>query len=200
MTATLDRCKVSDRKAMFIVTEAAKNLGCDPNSLALNRTTIQRTRQKHRANVATRLKSKFSPEIPLTVHWDGKLMPDLTGNEHIDRLPVVVTGMGISQLLAVPKIASSSGEGQAAAVYAAVTDWEIEKNIAALRFDTTSTNTGRLKGACVYLEQKLNRGLLWFACRHHVFELVIGNVFTKSLAIVSSGPDIVLFKRFKEKL
>ncbi|KAK2710044.1 hypothetical protein QYM36_013645 [Artemia franciscana] len=44
-------------------------------------------------------------------------------------------------------------------------------------FDTTSSNTGRLAGACILLEQKIGTELFSLACRHNVMELLIGAVF-----------------------
>ncbi|KAL4721447.1 hypothetical protein ACJJTC_007164 [Scirpophaga incertulas] len=38
--------------------------------------------------------------------------------------------------------------------------------------------------------------MLWFACRHHIMEIMLSGVVDQSLA-PSSGPDIQLFKRFK---
>jgi hypothetical protein len=43
------------------------------------------------------------------VHWDTKLIPDLTGQENIDRFPVIVSISNIEQLLGVPQIPSSMG-------------------------------------------------------------------------------------------
>jgi len=40
-------------------------------------------------------------------------------------------------------------------------------------FDTTSSNTGLLSGACVILDQLIGRPLLNLGCRHHVLELVL---------------------------
>jgi len=50
---------------------------------------------------------------------------DLTSREHVDRLPVIVTGQGISQLLAVPRIASSTGQAQATAVKQCLDEWGV---------------------------------------------------------------------------
>lgn len=36
-------------------------------------------------------------------------------------------------------------------------------------------------------------------CRHHVFEIIIQSVFVGSKFASSSGPDIPLFKRFKNQ-
>ena len=63
-------------------------------------------------------------------------------------------------------------------------------------FDTTSSNTGRMNGACVLIEQGLKVEMLFLACRHHILELVVGAVFTTCLG-VSASPEVLLFKRFK---
>ncbi|KAK2705869.1 hypothetical protein QYM36_016024 [Artemia franciscana] len=64
-------------------------------------------------------------------------------------------------------------------------------------FDTTSSNTGRISGACVLLEQKLGMELLSLACRHHIMELVIGAAFRVCMGSTSS-PEVPLFKRFQD--
>ena len=64
-----------------------------------------------------------------------------------------------------------------------------------MSFDTTALNTGRKNGACILTEAKLEKHLLYFACRHHILELVIGAVFL-TLVGPSQGPDILLFKKF----
>ena len=73
----------------------------------------------------------------------------------VDRLPVPVSGVGISQLLTVGKLPSGTGQAQADAVINALKEWGIDDTVRALCFDTTSSNTGRLAGACVLIEQGL---------------------------------------------
>ncbi|KAE9521581.1 hypothetical protein AGLY_018045, partial [Aphis glycines] len=47
----------------------------------------------------------------LILHWDGKLLPDIThGKLKVDRLPVIVSFEGITQLLGVPKLKSGTVE------------------------------------------------------------------------------------------
>lgn len=70
----------------------------------------------------------------------------------------------------------------------------MEKNIVGMCFDTTSVNTGLKNGACVLLEHKTGKDLLWLACRHHILEIVLSKVFTLCFG-PSSSPDIPLFKR-----
>jgi len=127
-------------------------------------------------------------------------MEDLTSREHVDRLPVLISGVGVEQLLGVPKLSAGTGEAQASAVINSLREWGVTDQVCALCFDTTASNTGHRSGACALIEQKLERDLLYMACRHHVMELVVGAAFEKTVggASASTGPDILLFKRFKE--
>ena len=101
-----------------------------------------------------------------------------------------------SQLLAVPKIPAGTGKAEADAVFQTLKDWNLCDKVQGMCFDTTSSNTGRIKGACILLEQLLERHLLHIACRHHILELVAEAAFTASL-FSSSAPEILLFKRFQ---
>lgn len=73
----------------------------------------------------------------------------------MDRLPVLVSSMETTQLLAVPKLGRGTGEAQAVAVHAVLEDWGIAERVSGMGFDTTLSNTGRNIGACVLLEAKL---------------------------------------------
>lgn len=197
LAAFLDRNKVSDRAAVMIVGETAKSLGQDISTLTLNRSSIQRQRQHCRAECAEKIQQSFQPGGVLVVHWDGKLLPDLSGQEMVDRLPILVSSTdGDVQLLAVPKIPAGTGSAQARAVFDALNEWGITSNVQGLCFDTTSSNTGRKNGACVLLQQLIGRDLLYLACRHHMLELVASAAFTQVMGS-SSAPEVLLFKRFK---
>jgi len=50
--------------------------------------------------------------VLLVAHSDGKLIADLTTKEKVDRLPVIASGKGVSQLLTVAKLESGSCEAQ----------------------------------------------------------------------------------------
>jgi len=47
------------------------------------------------------------------------------------------------------------------------------------------------------LEQKLDRDILFLTCRHHIYEIVLQGVFDEIQLLPSKGPDVPLFKRFK---
>ncbi|MEL6606429.1 MAG: hypothetical protein AAFP20_24820, partial [Cyanobacteria bacterium J06614_10] len=198
LAAALDRTKLSDRKAALVLAEAAKSLGHNVEELNINRSSIHRHRESHRVNFARSVQDKFNPTVSLTVHWDGKLIPALTGKEKVDRLAVLVTGLGVDQLLAVPKLESGTGVAQADAVVHALQEWDITDRVVAMSFDTTSSNTGHISGACTLIQQKLGKELLFLACRHHVLELIVEAVFSTCMGS-TSGPEVLLFKRFGEK-
>ena len=148
---------------------------------------------KHRQDVASKLRAEFRPEVPLTIHWDGKILEDIAGRETVDRLPILVSGEGVEQLLNVPKLDAGTGLATASAVYEAAESWSISSRIKCMCFDTTAANTGLRKGACILLEQKMEKDMLWLACRHHILEIMLEAVVTSVLP-PSSGPEIVIFK------
>jgi len=199
VTAALDRTKVTDRQAVHLLAATAHSLGHDVGDLTVNRSSIQRARSKHRAQAACEVKQRFNPQSPLTVHWDGKLLPDITGRDKVDRLPVIVTGATeVEQLLGVPKLASGTGRAQADAVMSCLNEWNLQSKIKGLCFDTTASNTGHLSGACILIKKALEQKVLHFACRHHILEIVLEKVFTALKITAVSGPDIAIFKRFKD--
>ena len=66
-------------------------------------------------------------------------------------------------------------------------------------FDTTSVNSGKDNGVCTKLQQRLQKKLLWCACRHHIGEIIIKHVWDALKIETSSGPEIALFRKFREE-
>ena len=91
---------------------------------------------------------------------------------------------------------SGTGKETADAVKGLLESWDIGTDTVGACFDTTASNTGQYTGACVLLENLLEPPLLWLACRHHIFEVLLSDVFTTCMG-PSSGPDILLFKHFR---
>ena len=83
-----------------------------------------------------------------------------------------VSGNEIEKLLRVPKIGQGTDEKLANMAYMSLLAWKIMDQIVSISFDTTTANTGRLNGACTLLEFKMQKKLLWLACRHHILEVV----------------------------
>lgn len=102
-----------------------------------------------------------------------------------------------AEILGIVKIPAGTGLAQAKATFQLATIWEVADDIVGMCFDTTASNTGSKSGACVLLEQFMGRNLLHFACRHHMHEVIIGEIFTVLLG-PSRGPNIALFERFQK--
>ena len=47
------------------------------------------------------------------------------------------------------------------------------------------------------MHEKLNRPLLWCACRHHIGELLLSHLWNDLKVEISSGPNICIFTRFR---
>ena len=200
VAASLDRTKTSGRSATYVLASTAQSLGHDVGKMTLSRQSIRRSRMKFRKVTAERIKADFSPNHPWTIHWDGKMMADIVGKEVVDRLPIIVSGGESDQLLVVAKLAGGgTGEQMATAICNTIDEWGIGERIRAMCFDTTSSNTGCRNGACVLLEQNLEKELLYFACRHHIHELILEAVFSVCMRVPTSGPDVQLFKRFQNQ-
>jgi len=197
LAISLDVAKLSDRKAAKVLIPAMENLGHDPCKYNLNTSSIRRQRIIQRRKFTENFKASFKSKVPLTIHWDTKMMEDIIGRETVDRLPIVVSGEEIDLILGVPKLKCGTGEAIASAVCETAADWQICENIKYMSFDTTAVNTGPKSGACMLLEQKMGKEMLWLPCRHHIYELVLEAVVKVSLG-TSSGPEILLFKRFQK--
>lgn len=204
VSSALDRLNMSDRKFAMLAAAIAKANGQDLSEVTLSRSTIRRKRLYNRSNIVSDIRERFQTHTKshLVVHWDGKIMKDTTGSDKVscsitERLAVVVTGFQVEKILGLVKIPSGTGQSQAKAIFELLTLWEVSENIVGISFDTTPSNTGHASGACVMLESLLNRNLLHFACRHHIHELIISDIFV-ILFGPTRGPNIGLFERFRK--
>ena len=114
VAAALDRAKVSDRGATFVVASIVQSVGVDLDDVVLSRSSICRARAVTCKEAAADIKQNFLPDKPLLLHWDGKLLPDIAGESKlVDRNAVLISAGGMEQLLAVLKIDRGTGENQA---------------------------------------------------------------------------------------
>ena len=195
LAATLNRTKLTDHSATYVLTEAAHSPDQNLEEFNINRSSIRCQRLKHRAAMASNIREEFRSGTPLVAHWVGKLVMDLTTKEHLDGLAIIISGIGGAQLLAVAKLGSGTGKRMVASVVSALETWGVADQVVAISFDTTAPNTGRRNGSCVLIEQKMEKDLLHFARRHHILELVVHVVFVRVLGC-SSSSELLLFKCF----
>jgi len=77
----------------------------------------------------------------------------------------------------------------AEATVASLVEWGIKEQVIGMCFDTTSSNSGVHTGACKLIEKSLQKELLYLACRHHIHEIIVSDVF-KCCFGPTSGPDV----------
>ena len=77
-------------------------------------------------------------------------------------------------------------------------EWGINEQVIGMRFDTTSSNNGIHIGACTLIEKLLQKELLYLACCYRIYEIIVSVDFKCCFGLTSS-PDVLIFKRFKEQ-
>ena len=201
----LDRTKTSSRDAFRILAPATAAMGLDVSKAAISRSTIERERKKLRSTIDAEAKAAFLPPENAIVHFDGKHLMDMAG-EFGDRLAIVLSGNTPDciqgKLLSAEKIADGTGRSQAEEVISALNKWGAQDNVCGMCFDTTSSNTGWIKGACVLIEEMLGRPLLWLPCRHHICELLLKAAWEAVFGedMEPSYTEMGIFKKNWEKI
>ncbi|CAI6357650.1 unnamed protein product [Macrosiphum euphorbiae] len=91
----------------------------------------------HAYVLANNIRKTFSTSElnAIVLHWGGKLLPDLTGKQTVDRLPIVITNNGSEQLLGVPKLLQGTLKAQAEAIYQYLVEWGLMDHVKAMRFE-----------------------------------------------------------------
>lgn len=116
----------------------------------------------------------FNQSSRLTVHIVGKEMAFLADKySTVKRLVVCISGPNVSKVLGAPIVADNCGKTHAECTFAELSDWEILELVDSICCDTPWTNTGHNKGAILELMKLLPKKILVFACRRHVYELVV---------------------------
>lgn len=159
--------------------------------------TIHRQQINFRQKIVTPLKCELKAEVPLAIHWDDKIIEDISGHETVDRLSIIISGKGIDQLLIVPKLLCGTEDSAVSTFYEILLAWGLCDQVKCMSFDTTATNTGSRNGTCILLEQKMEKDMLWFVCRHQIMEIMLESVLLQALR-PSISPEILIFKRFKK--
>ena len=104
--------------------------------------------------MAESLKIKFAEKTRkeiLNIHWDEKIMKDIDGDKS-ERLAVMVSGESCPEGRILTSITMEEGKGTgrdiAEGVVKSLEDHYLEKHtFGAMIFDTTSKNSGRIKGS-----------------------------------------------------
>ena len=170
-----------------------------------NVSTSYATADRSRRNVVQQLVEDYkepwvAPDLT-TLHWDSKLMTSLTDKNASEKLCVVVGNAENLKLLGVPIYPSgkeSSGNKIANLTLDLLNSWHCTESIVNMTFDTTASNTGHVSAACVTIQQRLGKALLWSGCRYHIGEVMVSHVFEYLKIENSRSPDVILFSKFRK--
>ena len=190
-----DRLNLSAGQRTALMAAVIAEGGADLKNVTLSKSSTRRAGKEIRTKAAVFAKASFTAPKYATLHWDGKIVP---GDS--ERLAVLIAGLPAhkeGKLLGVPVIADGTGTTQATVSHALTQEWNAEKNIVGLVFDTTASNSGWKNGACVQLETLLKKKVFYFACRHHVMERILCAVWQELFGETSS-PDTPEFKDFQK--
>lgn len=75
LSATLDRCKISDRDAVHLLTACVEALSLDPSIYGINRKSIKKSREDYRQKISENIISKFHEKNLnyVVIHWESIL-------------------------------------------------------------------------------------------------------------------------------
>lgn len=109
--------------------------------------TIRQLRSKVEHESASTIKDQYTFPLHLAAPFDGKRRKQR--EQMLDFLAVCVTGYGMDKEKLLGEIPISDGIGEQIVqnVLRLLQEWNIEKNIVGLSFDTTSAITGSETGA-----------------------------------------------------
>lgn len=203
LVALATRLKMTPTQQAAYTKAFIEEAGGDASKIANSYTTADKYRHRVVKTISNTSKEEWIPPKYATLHWDSKIMPSLT-NQHVkeERLTVVVGNNNEIKFLGVPayQLGTDERSGDIIANHTVrlLAYWHCTDSIINMTFDTTSSNTGQVTGACVTIQKQLGRALLWSACRHHVGEVILSHVFDDLKIEVSRSPDVTLFTRFRK--
>ena len=195
--ATADRIGLSTRERTMFMAAVIKDGGGKLDDYTISQASTLRVSKAGRSQMASEIQSNFKVPKFISVHWDGKILLNKEGTKD-NRVAVVITGhpnIQEGKILGISTVQEGTGYCEAHEIFAKLKKWDCLSNVLALVFDTTSSNSGKWKGACVILEQLLRRKILMLACRHHILELILSGVY-KHIFGATKSPTNEDFKAF----
>ena len=128
-------------------------------------------------------------------------MRQIGGNKNEERLAVVLSGDFGTKILGIPSLGSQLkgkyGRTASLAIMKLLEEWGCKESVVAICFDTTAANTGKDNGTCVILKSMLQRPINMLACRRHIGETLLRNVWKASNIEPSKAPKSQLFGKFQ---
>lgn len=195
---------ISSRSLLHVCTNLIVASGGDVQNYTLSESTIRRHKkvaiskaaEAHRNDV---IASAQSAKFPIIVHFDGKLIQDITNNDKTkkDRFAILINIDGKIKLLGIPGMESAGAEAQHDCLIDALYAYDLTEKVHGIVFDTTAANTGRISGTNIRFSRSQGKVMLELACRHHVFELHIKHFSEPLVSRKTVAPENQLFKQLQ---
>ena len=92
----LDKVNFPNWRAIVVAGSVTKAFGHNVENITLTQISIRRFRMQGRVAAVKSKEENFSPNGPLLLHWDGKLLPHIYGSKTrtADYVAVLITGNG----------------------------------------------------------------------------------------------------------
>ena len=169
LVSLASRMKISPvQQAAFteaIIEEAAGD------SIKINTSYSYADKMRREANrvMAKTSQDSWQPPQLASLHWDEKMMSALDNQYENDECLVVAVSDGNDiKVLGIPSyrpmLGLKAGETIMNLSHDLLVSWNCSESVRNMVFDTTASNTGHLSGACIKIQQRLGRALLWSAC------------------------------------
>lgn len=198
----LDNALISNAKATSIILSVAHALGFHPSAVKVSTSTMLRRRAQLREQISNEIRRNFCSNFDdsfFVLHIDGKILSKWhSADGKSDKLAVVLSNGKKTKILGIADMEKGDAESHFRAIEQQLKDWMVEHLIKAVCFDLTSVNTGGKTGTGQRLRTKYSDNIFILACRRHLLEILISNVFAVSMKDKSTSPDIELFVRFKK--
>jgi hypothetical protein len=203
LVAVATRNKIKPTALTAVISTLIETNKGDVTAVNLSYSSTNRYKLKAITSIADQIRDNWTPPATALIHWDGKLMNTLDNADKEERLPILLSGIGGIKLLGVPGLPHLSTERAGDLISEAsiklLDQWDCKESVVGMVFDTTSSNTGYLTGACIAIQRDLKKHLLWFACRHHIGEVILSHVWESLQIEVSKSPEVTIFTRFKDR-
>lgn len=203
LTSLATRMKMTSTQQAVYTEAMIEEIGGDKDKVWTSYAFTDKQRRVVNSVTAANERESWEPPKYASLHWDSKMLSTLTNKyETEERLTIAIGTEDEIKLLGVPSYTPGTdqhaGDIITQKVAQLLSDWDCADSIVNMTFDTTSANTGHVTAACVSIQSRLDKALLWSGCRHHVGEVILSHVFEDLKIEASKSPEVSVFQRFRK--
>lgn len=188
-------------RALSTVLESAFDVANVPNSFCTSSAYLYKSYQRLLKEKENKYENFIREDKSYgTVCFDHQNTQKITGKFEgtTHRLAIVWYSNKTHNILAMVAISDKTAESQAVAINETCENFSIENHqIVGLACDNENTNVGIHGGTCILLERALNKSLLRLMCRHHIYEIIIKDVYHNLFD--SDTPNNLFYSILKEE-